>query len=613
VLHCSGEFIPQSVTLVVIKDKTMADKHKKHHEVEHEVEESAEPVETTSDAEETKDSGSTKGGKLGSLWHRALAHKKVSIPAVVVLLLALLAAVPFTRYALAGLVLKQQYQVAVVDAESGKPVSSASVTLDGTKAVTDNRGRVNFKVSVGSAKLEVTKNHYETVSQSVVVPIQKSDSPKQVELKATGRPVPVAVLNKITKQPAANVVVKAEGSEVKTDKEGKAVIVLPPNAKEAKVTLSGEGFNATEANLQVTTDEVPANTFEVTPAGKLYFLSNASGKIDLVKSNLDGSDRKVVLAGTGKEDRYNTVLLASRDWKYIALLSKRDGGEYAKLFLIETANDTVTTMDEGQASFGIVGWSGDRFVYTVTREKIEVWQPKRQALKSYSASAKKITLLDETNGVGDNYNYVGQQYGDAYVLDETVVFVKTYTKSYYSQSTQGDNALMSVKADGSQKKTVKSYTWSSAGSYIGTRAAEFGEIYIQHWDAAGGSHFDAYQDGKVSSVKLTENEYYNSSYPTYVVSPTGKKTLWSDFRDGKNVFFVGDGKGENGTQIGASDEFTVYGWFSDDYLLITKKGSEMRILPADGLNGDLNAALKVTDYYKPSNYYQRGFGYGYGG
>lgn len=38
----------------------------------------------------------------------------------------------------------------------------------------------------------------------------------------------------------------------------------------------------------------------------------------------------------------------------------------------------------------------------------------------------------------------------------------------------------------------------------------------------------------------------------------------------------------------------------------------MRILPASDLEGDLNAALKVTDYYKP-NYYLRGFGYGYGG
>jgi len=78
--------------------------------------------------------------------------------------------------------------------------------------------------------------------------------------------------------------------------------------------------------VTVTTDKVAANQFKLAPVGKVFFLSNAGGKIDVVSTNLDGTDRKVVLAGTGKEDRNNTVLLASSDWKYLALLSLRDGG-----------------------------------------------------------------------------------------------------------------------------------------------------------------------------------------------------------------------------------------------------------------------------------------------
>src|SRR6185295_2559549 len=110
-----------------------------------------------------------------------------------------------------------------------------------------------------------------------------------------------------------------EDTEATTADDGKAVLVVPADKQEDAVTLSGDGFNTISATLKVTTEEVEANSFKVAPSGKIYFLSNASGKIDLVKSNLDGTDRQTVLAGTGKEDKLNTVLLASRDWKYVAL------------------------------------------------------------------------------------------------------------------------------------------------------------------------------------------------------------------------------------------------------------------------------------------------------
>src|SRR5262249_33988534 len=150
----------------------------------------------------------------------------------------------------------------------------------------------------------------------VVVPITKPKAAFKVELQAEGRPVPVSVVNKINKQPLSGAVLAAAGATAKTDKSGRATLVLPADKKAVKVKVSGDGFNTTEAALMVTTEQNKANTFELTPAGKLYFLSNQSGKIDLVKVNLDGTERHVVLPGTGKEDKNNTVLLASRDWKY---------------------------------------------------------------------------------------------------------------------------------------------------------------------------------------------------------------------------------------------------------------------------------------------------------
>src|SRR6202008_1449233 len=112
--------------------------------------------------------------------------------------------------------------------------------------------------------------------------------------------------------------------QAETDKDGKATVVLPVGTTTKKATLSLKGYNNKEGELQVSDKEIKKNGLTITPSGRVYLLSKKSGKIDVVKTNLDGSDRKPVLAGTGKEEDRGTVLLASRDWKYLALLSRRD-------------------------------------------------------------------------------------------------------------------------------------------------------------------------------------------------------------------------------------------------------------------------------------------------
>lgn len=579
----------------------------------------SEPEESESSRESESDAN--QGGRMPRkpwykrFWHWLLAHKKVSIPLAIILMLGVLAAIPYTRYLLAGTVIRQSFSVSVVDAETGKPVSSATVRLAGKQATTDNQGRAVIKTNAGYAKLEVSKKYYEKASQNTLIPLKKQANPHQVKLKAIGRAVPVTVLNKISQKPAGNITIKAtnEETEAKTEGDGKATLVVPADKQEIKISLSGGGFNTFEAILKVTGDEDPANTFQLTPSGKIYFLSNASGKIDLIKSNLDGTDRAVVLPGTGKEDRYNTVLLASRDWTYIALLSKRDGGEYAKLFLIETANgDKMTVMDEGEATFNVYGWSGDRFIYKVNRAKVKSWESKGEALKSYSASAKKITTLAETAAEGDQYNNAYEDIANrVYILGEEIAFIKNWIGSncnYCSWVGQNNQATFNtVRADASQKKVVKTYN----DQYVESRTAEFGEVYILFREGDK-SKVDEYHDGKLEGIDQTEAEFYREEYPYYSVSPSSNKTFWSDYRDGKNNLFVGDGNGGNGKEIGRADEYTVYGWFTDDYILLTKKGSEMLIMPAGGLEGGVEKALKISDYYKP-NYSANGFGYGYGG
>lgn len=574
--------------------------------VEADTAETADPEEAPAEAEHTTEPEQPKQNGFKRCLHWFATHKKVSIPLAIIVLAGVAALIPQTRYALAGTVLKQSFPVVVVDAETNKPVSSVTLTLDGKKTTTNNEGRATIRTNVGYAKLAASKKYYAGFAKEVLVPIGKPGALK-VSLQAEGRPVPVTVINKISKKAVANATVAADETKVTTDKDGKATIVLPADKKEVKVTVAGESLYTIETTLIVTSDEVTANTFELTPHGAVYFLSNASGKIDLVKSKLDGTGREVILAGTGKEIQTNTILLASRDWSYIALLSRRDGGEHDKLFLIETGSNKVTVMDEGEATFSVHGWSGDRFVYSVSRTKLQAWEPKRQALKSYHAPAKKITTLAETTAEGNSASYIHEYFERTYVLGQEIVFAKSWTWNNYPNYQSKKATLSSVKADGTQKKTVKTFP----EYFVSTWAAEFGEIYISYPEN-GATKLEEYHNGKIEKTTLTAEEFHNNNYPRYAVSPTGKKTLWSEQRDGKNVFFVGDAEGANGKQIGTSADFTVYGWYTDEYVLLTKKDSEMYILPASGIDGDIESALKISDYYK-SRYNNHSFGYSYGG
>jgi len=80
--------------------------------------------------------------------------------------------------------------------------------------------------------------------------------------------VPVSVINYVSKKGAANVIVSAEGTEAKTDDEGKTVLVVPADKKEVEVTLNGDGFNTAKAQLTITSEEIGANTFSITPGSK---------------------------------------------------------------------------------------------------------------------------------------------------------------------------------------------------------------------------------------------------------------------------------------------------------------------------------------------------------
>jgi hypothetical protein len=525
-------------------------------------------------------------------------RKRYGAIAIIVTIVGVALLIPLTRYTILGLVLKAPATVQVVDSKTGSPVSGAVVTLDGKTIQTEANGEATLRVHAGSKQLRVSKKYYQDYAHGELVALSGSHNMFRASVVALGRQVKVKVINKISAKPIAGVSIGAQGTSAKTDTSGVATVIVPST----KVSLTAAGDTA-------------HNTFSLTPIGKLYFLSNLNGNIDVIKTNLDGSERQTVLAGTGSEDRFSTSLLASRDWKYLALLSKRAGGDSPSIYLIDTTNgDKLTTIDQGAVDFSLVGWSGSRFVYQVTRSSLPVWQSNRQAFKSFDATTGQTLLLDQSQAAGsDGNNYLQQSFGSPYIINDQLIYTKGWNASFnnWSQIPNKQAELDTIGVDGSGHKVVKAFSVdagpNTSNVFISTSLYQPNSLYIYFLNGSSSSFYD-YEDGKVTTdTTLTSDKFYSTPYPTYLESPAGTQTFWADQRDGKNTLSVGDQNAKNPKQVATLSEYNTYGWYTDDYLLVSKSSSELYILSSTG-----GTPIKITDYYKPAISYN-GYGGGYGG
>ena len=540
-------------------------------------------------------------------------HKKTSITAAaIILILVSLFVVPSTRYKLLGLVLSNSFSVTILDATTQKPVTNATVTLGSKATKTDNKGHATLRIKVGHQPIKIDKKYYRSTETTVIVPVLRQKNDWRIFVQATGRQVPVRVVNVLTGNPVENAMVRAADTEARTNGKGEATLVLPADKATLSSTVSANNFNTHSATITVTEQTDSKNIFALTPAGKLYFLSNLSGRIDVVKTNLDGTERQTVLAGTGNETIADTVLLASRDWKYLALKAKRDN-TLAKMYVLDTTTDKLTAIDEGNATFTPVGWYGTRFNYVTYSNNSQNWQPNAQALKSYDASIGKLTVIDQTTAEGTGqYDYAYTNFSSVYILNNELVYTQNwYASANYPNRLDGKNvSLYSARPDGTAKKTIKDFAIPSGTQYnyfVNLVAYEPQGLYIQVPQGTSNAYYSYENTKLIATSSVNDDKFYNANYPTFLLSPSGKKTFWAEPRDGKNTLFVGDAAGQNGKQVVSLSQFTSYGWYSDDYLLVSKNGSELYVLPVTG-----GTAIKVTDYHKPAFNFQ-GYGYGYGG
>lgn len=539
---------------------------------------------------------------------------KATLVFVAILLVGgILFAIPTTRYGILGNIIKKNVHVMIMDSITMKPVSQATITLGGKTAKTSKTGEVTLEsMPVGEYSLKVTKSYYKTSETAYIVPVLGEMKQAHVSLVAAGRQVTVHVKNTIGGAMLAGATIVVNDTSAVTDDKGEATIVLPADKKTLKGTVKLDGYNESAIDVKVT-DQPTANEFSITPSGTIYYLSKQTGKINVMKSQLDGSLSSVVVEGTGNESDSETVLLAARDWNYMALSAKRDSTNVQHLYVVDAKTGKLGVIDEGtDVSFQLVGWSDHRFIYVVNRSNKKQWEPQAQTLKSYNAETGKIAVLDETTAIGTSvFDYQQEYLGNPYILEGKIVYTKVWSQNTYTHiPSDKKSAIMAVNPDGTGKQRAKEFSMQRT-IYIDAKLYEPQGVYFGVSADDETPTYYEYENGAVKSVSST-TEKFDAFYATYLVSPSSQKTFWSEPRDGKNALIVGDKDGKNGTTLDNQSDYTAYGWYSDKYVLLSKNKSELYIAPATEVFTDTHQPLKVTNYHKPSTQFP-GYGYGYGG
>lgn len=543
--------------------------------------------------------------KVAAEQPRLTRKKKILIALVVLLVLVgIVIAVPFLRYGFLGVFIKKSVALSVVDSASGRPVSGVKVTMGRNDTVTDQKGVAYFQnMPVGEYFVSYEKKNYNTTKSNILVPILKNYDGEAQRLAANGRTVELKFVDSISGAVVKNVTAATEGANTTVDDSGIVSMVFTPNPTRQSITAKSPGYNDLSTTIDTSLDGQQA--IKLVPSGRVYFLSKRTGVISVMSAQLDGSDPREVVRGTGKETD-ETSLLSSPDWRYAMLISRRDG-DRLRMYSINLIDGTIKVADDRMMYFDPIGWAGGKFYYRTTVENANNWTDKAYGLASYTPASAERRTVDETVGMGTSYtDYASEMLHDAHIIGDTLVYVKYWSYgTYYAGDRNRPVSFMTVAADTGARAVLRQMT--IANVYYGQSILKSPTQALFGFTKSDSSlEAYQYQDGKLTKVTTQASDFDVPRRFNYIMSPDGSKVLWMEPRDGRTVVFVAN-RDLTGQQELSRQNYLPYGWVGNAYVLYSKDQSQLFIAP---VVGPIDGSLKVADYHKPTSY--PGYGYGYG-
>ncbi len=532
-------------------------------------------------------------------------RKRTAVVAeVMIALVIVLLAVPMTRYMALGWLWHRDVSVTVQDTQTGNAIADATVTVGDRTAVTDAGGVALLRdVPLGSYDMAVQKKYYNEEKQAMavdVLPIGET----MVSLRANGIIRRLTVVDRLTDAPVRDAsVVSADSKFGKTNAKGQIDILIPKGKKELEVTTTSPQHNVQKVMVTTKTDKIA-----LVPTGSVYFLAKQDGRINVLKANYDGSASKVIVAGTGDENDATTMFVTSTDWKYAVLRAKRAPNKPESLYIVSTKDDTYAVMDDTTATFAPVGWLGHSFVYQSTLMGNDQWRERSTSLKSYNAETGKTITLDEntTDPASTAGAALYETIDSPLITGGTVVYAKTWTtRGEKTISSEGKQArILSIKPDGSDQKTLK----STPATDVEAVALKAGSPDVAYATITSKRGVVTYGEITAGAFKdLADGAVATRTYPAYIASPDGMKTLWADKQDDTYTMYLGDKSGDSKQQVSAKGALQPYAWLTGDRIIVRKGTTELAITTIDYLKNG-KSPLVIGNYFQTTQAAVAGYG-----
>ena len=520
---------------------------------------------------------------------KVIKNKWFIIGLVIVLLLVVFG-LPYSRYKILGLFLKSNYQIELTDSITNHPISGAKVSIDGVSLKSNASGIANFKLPLGEYKLSVSKQFYNTYSTNILFGLSSSKK-LNLKLNAYGRQFSFKISNSITAQPLAGVQVSYNGITSLSNASGIAYMVLPARATTYNLVLSANGYNNQNDTVKFN-GQVLTNNFSLTPSGKVYFLSQSQGVINVVSANLDGTDQKIIVPGTSSEQPTSTFLMASPDWKYL-ILEANMKGTGPGLYVINTATKQINEFDSSNSSFSLIGWSSsDQFLYDELSNTGNYSGTGNEQIKSYDANTQSLNVLDQDQVVSSAGSYAYQSFNSFNIINNNLVYSVNWNSSAQNTLSGLTNSIRQMAVSGSNKKDILSLNASNQSIYMINRVQP-NLLYIAVYNnQTTGNTFYRYTNGSISPDSSLNSTVVYQPSPVYSFSPSGSNAIWTSQQNNQPVVFSSDLNYSNPKQLSIPVGYSANSWYNNQLILVTKKNN----LYVTSLNSGANPPLLISNF-----------------
>ncbi len=528
------------------------------------------------------------GDGLRHVWNTK--KLRYSLFGVLVVAVVALLTIPVTRYGIFNLAhFRVSSSLVVHDDKTTLPLKNVEVRLAGKTLKTDRDGKVQFTgLKQGKTTLEIKKQGYATKSQDRTLG-WGSNPLGDISIQATGTRFSFKVLDWLSGQPVNNAEASAgENTALSNDKGEIELVVEPTEATTLSVTIKATGYTDQQQTVQTTSKDV--KEVKLVLSTPEYFVSKRSGTYDVYQVNIDGSNEKQLLIGTGRE-RDDMQLVTDTNNEYAALASSRenvrnkDGYLLTTLTLLDFKNGKDPVKIDSGEDMRILGWLDGKVVYTKTVAGTSGSNPNRTKLVAYSASDGKSKELASSN-----------YFSEASIYSDFIYYAPA---NYYNEVPEP--YLFRMKADA----TYKSIVLKKNGSYFVERYG-YDKLFISTYQA-GKTELYNYAFGDASATKITE-EPKGHADRQYIDSPDAKRAAWTDVRDGKgNLIIYDKSKKEDKILLTKPGITTPVHWLNNSALIFRVATQSETADYVVNVDAEKPIAIKVTDVANVPRTYQTPF------